>query len=182
MGRSAMRASAAAHGTLAALAALGLCACQEADVGQPCMLDVYAGPSLVLIDASVSSSTGDYCSADTGDYFRSGAIECENLICIRSATGATCGDTTAYAAGYTKDIRKYCSKPCIADQDCKNDLIDLVCRPIVLDSCYVSYLQWCANPGSSSNPCPSYPSGSCPADAAALLGSIPSSNYCATRT
>lgn len=172
MGRSAMRASTAAHGTIAALAALALAACQEADVGQPCQLEVSN------IDVTVSSSTGDYCSADAADYFRSGAIECDNLICIRSATGASCSDAVAYANGYTADIRKYCSKPCIADRDCENDRIKLVCRAIVLDSGYITFLQWCAaNPGGTD---PNGVYGTCPANAEALLGGIPSSSYCAT--
>ncbi len=178
MGRSAMRASTAAHGTLAALAALALGACQEADVGQPCELDAYSGSPPANIDVAVAGQPGVYCSADTADYFRSGAIECDNLICIRSATGAACTGTGPAFTGYPDDVRKYCSKPCVSDSDCKNDLIDLVCRPIVLDPCYLAFLQWCANPGTTANPCPAYTA--CPANAGYLLGSIPSSSYCAT--
>lgn len=187
MGRSAMRAGIATHWTLAALVALALSACQQPDVGQPCELDVCAASA--NIDYCVSNaqgagcsqgvpcSQGQACSANTADYFRSGAIECENLICIRSATGAACtsGDVGVVAT-YPKDIRKYCSKPCVSDADCKNDRIDLVCRSIVLDPAYLNFLNWCAaNPGGTD---PTY--GPCPANAAAMLGSVPSSNYCAT--
>ncbi len=173
----AMRASTAAHGTLAALAALALAACQEADVGQPCELDVYSGSPPVKIDYSVPGQQGVYCSADAADYFRSGAIECENLICIRSATGAACSDSSL-ATTYPDDVRKYCSKPCIADSDCKNDVINLVCRPVVLDSGYITFLQQCAAGTATQDQINLY--GPCPANAAYLLGSIPSSSYCAT--
>jgi hypothetical protein len=175
MGRFAMRAGIASHGRLAAFAALALSACQQPDVGQPCELDVYAGSPAVNIDSYVAQ--GVACSADTADYFRSGAIECENLICIRSATSAACtsGDASVVTS-YPHDIRKYCSKPCVSDADCKNDRIDLVCRSIVLDPAYLNFLNWCAaNPGGTD---PTY--GPCPANAAAMLGSVPSSNYCAT--
>lgn len=178
MDRSTMRASTAAHGTLAALAALSLSACQEADVGQPCQLDVYSGSPPVNIDAPVPGQQGTYCSADTSDYFRSGAIECENLICIRSATGAACAGSGSAFTGYPDDIRKYCSKPCVADRDCENDFIKLVCRPIVLDSGYINFLQACAAGTVTQDQINLY--GPCPANAGYLLGSIPSSSYCAT--
>ena len=184
MGRSTMRASTAAHGTLAALAALGLAACQDADVGQPCELDVYSGSPPVNIDAPVPGQQGEYCSADTADYFRSGAIECENLICIRSAIAgpvagqfAACPDPSPVAT-YPDDVRKYCSKPCVADRDCENDFIKLVCRPIVLDSGYINFLQACAAGTATQDQINLY--GPCPANAGYLLGSIPSSSYCAT--
>lgn len=178
MGRSLMRASTAAHGTLAALAALALGACQEADVGQPCELDAYTGSPPVPVDKAVPDQQGVYCSADTADYFRSGAIECDNLICIRSATGAACTGSGPDFTPYPDDVRKYCSKPCIADRDCENDRIKLVCRAIVLDPGYITFLQWCAaNPGGTD---PNGVYGTCPANAEALLGGIPSSSYCAT--
>ncbi len=174
MWRSVMRPRTAAHGTLAALAALALAACQEPDVGQPCDLDV------ANIDYPVAGKEGVACSADSADYFRSGASECDNLICIRSDTGAACSDSGAPPT-FTHDIRKYCSKPCVSDKDCFTSKTGLVCRAIVLDSGYLTYLQQCAADPTRIDPvygpCPP------PADLAAmlaLLGSLPSSNYCAT--
>src|SRR5512134_480915 len=101
MCRSAMRARTASRGTLAALAAVALAACQEPDVGQPCDLDVYAGSPPASIDFYVEP--GVACSADAADYFRSGVPDCDNLICIRSATGGACGDAGA-AAAYPLDV------------------------------------------------------------------------------
>ncbi len=171
-----MRARISAQGTLAALAALALAACQEPDVGQPCDLDVVAGSPPAAIDFRVEA--GVFCSADAADYFRSGAFECDNLICIRSATDAACTDAGAPPT-FTLDVRKYCSKPCVSDGDCDNDRIQLVCRPIVLDSGYLAFLQQCAAAQAAGDPLPP----GCPPDPAAslaLLGTVPSSNYCAT--
>jgi hypothetical protein len=173
-----MRARISAQGTLAALAALALAACQEPDVGQPCDLEIVAGSPPAAIDFRVDA--GVFCSADEADYFRSGAFECDNLICIRSATAAACTDAGAPPT-FPLDVRKYCSKPCVSDGDCKNDRIHLVCRPIVLSSGYLTYLQQCAADPTRIDPV----YGACPppADLAAilaLLGTVPSSNYCAT--
>jgi hypothetical protein len=171
-----MRARTASRGTLSALAALALSACQEPDVGQPCDLDVYAGSPPASIDFYLEP--GVACSADDADYFRSGVPDCDNLICIRSATGAACGND-GVAPAYPLDVRKYCSKPCVSDGDCDNDRIHLVCRPIVLDSGYLVFLQQCAAAQAAGDPLPP----GCPPDPAAtlaLLGTVPSSNYCAT--
>ena len=78
-------------------------------------------------------------------------------------------------------MRKYCSKPCVSDQECENDRIKLVCRPIVLDSGYLIFLQLCVSDPARIDPV----YGACPPPAEvsarlALLGGVPSSNYCAT--
>ncbi len=173
-----MRARTAPRATLAALSALALAACQQPDVGDPCTLDVQAGTPLAPIDKDLEP--GVACTTDSyaHDYFRSGAYECDNLICIRSATGAAC-TSTADATTYPLDVRKYCSKPCVSDSDCKNDRIQLVCRTVVLDPAYLVFLQQCASAQAAGQPLPA----GCPPDPQAtltLLGGVPSSNYCAT--
>ncbi|HEU4383796.1 MAG TPA: adventurous gliding motility lipoprotein CglC [Anaeromyxobacteraceae bacterium] len=175
-----MRARTASRATLAALSALGLVACQEPDVGDPCTLDVQAGSPPALID--VDLGPGVACTTDTyaADYFRSGALECDNLICLRTATGDACSNTGVGATS-PHDVRKYCSKACVSDKDCENDRIHLVCRPIVLDTGYLVYLTSCAADPARIDP--TY--GPCPPPATVtamltLLGSVPSSNYCAT--
>ena len=175
-----MRARTASRATLAALSSLALAACQQPDVGDPCTLDVQAGGA--PIDAAVPGQPGVACTTDAhaADYFRSGAYECDNLICIRSSTGAACTDATS-APTHPLDVRKYCSKPCVSDKDCKNDRIQLVCRPIVLDTGYLVFLQRCASDPTWVDPV----YGACPPPATVtanltLLGGVPSSNYCAT--
>lgn len=130
----AMRARNAAHGTLAALAVLALGACQEPDVGQPCQLDIFQAG----LPIDVEGAGGQVCSDVAADYFRSGAIECDNLICIRSATGA-CGDA-AIAAANPLAIRKFCSKACVSDRDCFSGETHLSCRQIVLDPVFIAGL------------------------------------------
>ena len=172
------RARTASGAMVAALSALALAACQQPDVGDPCTLDVQAGTPLAPIDVDLEPGVACTTDAYAADYFRSGALECDNLICIRSATGAVCTDSTV-AASDPKDVRKYCSKPCVSDSDCKNDRIHLVCRAIVLDSGYLAFLQQCAAAQAAGDPLPA----GCPSDpqaALALLGGVPSSNYCAT--
>lgn len=173
-----MRARTASRATLAALPALWLAGCQQPDVGDPCVLDVLAGTPPVSIDANLDPGVACTTDAYLADFFRSGALECDNLICIRSATGAACTDSGT-AAAYPKDVRKYCSKACVSDKDCDNDRIHLVCRPIVLDTGYLLFLQQCAAAQAAGQPLPA----GCPPDpkaTLALLGTVPSSNYCAT--
>ncbi len=177
-----MRARTAHRLTLAALGWLALAACQQPDVGDPCALDVYteqgSPPVLASIDHPVSDGVAG--SADQADYFRSGANECDNLICIRSAPGGSCADA-AFASTYPHAIRKYCSKPCVSDKDCFTSETGLVCRPIVLNSGYLVYLTTCASDPTRIDPV----YGACPppqtvTDLLRLLGGVPSSNYCAT--
>lgn len=179
-----MRARTARRATPAALSALALFACQQPDVGDPCTLDVYtlqgSPPVLASIDHDVSDGVACTTSAYAADFFRSGANECDNLICIRSATGAACSDPPA-ASTWPLAVRKYCSKPCVSDKDCFTSETGLVCRPIVLNSTYLVYLQQCAADPTRIDPV----YGACPPPATvtamlALLGGVPSSNYCAT--
>ena len=159
MGGPAMRARHAANATLAALAALALTACEKPDVGDPCQLDVYVGGT--PIDVPLTNPEPGYaCSTDEydADYFRSGAPECENLICIRSATGASCRDPAL--VGYPYEIRKYCSKACVSDRECFSGETGLFCRQIVLDPVFLANLP--------------------PDVRERYLGVIQSSSYCAT--
>jgi hypothetical protein len=144
--------------SLAGLAALALAACQSSpDVGQPCTLDVYGADGTTPIDTSVDPTKGLYCSADRADYFLSPARgdECENLVCLRSPTGA-CQQAGLPPVG----VRKYCSKPCVSDDDCFKSDTGLVCRQIVLDPVFLANLD--------------------PAVRQKYLGQIQSSSYCAT--
>jgi len=114
-------------------AALLLGGCSDPDVGQPCVLDVFDS-SNNPIDTAVGNV---YCSAVPADFFKTGAIECDNLICIRSETGAACPESVA---GAPIEVRKYCSKACVSDADCFNKETGLVCRNIVLNEAFISSL------------------------------------------
>ena len=134
------------------LAALALAACkQDPDVGQPC--------GMTLVDAAGSpidvpaGQEGEYCSAVAADYFRTGATECDNLVCLRSATGLCASDPQKV------QVRRYCSKPCVSDDDCFRSQTGLVCRSVVLDAAFLASLT--------------------PEVRQRYLGDVQSSNYCA---
>jgi hypothetical protein len=137
---------------VAAAAVLALSACQDPDVGQQCDMPLTAPDGGPLDVTPPGSST--LCSSDRADYFRTGAVECDNLVCVRSATGS-CAAETSLAA-----VRRYCSKPCVSDKDCFQSETGLVCRQIVLDPAFLATL---------------------PTEVRErYLGQIQASNYCAT--
>ena len=106
--------------------------------------------------SAIDVPVGDaVCSANRADFFRSGAIECEALVCLRSATGACPGG----GAPDPLQVRAYCSKACVSDRDCYSSETGLVCRAVVLDQEFLAALD--------------------PATRARYLGDIQISNYCA---
>ena len=112
---------------LALLIALG--ACQNPDVGARCAL---AWNPNWQQDGTAPPPTPQTAS---GDYFESGNIGCEDLICIVSPAG----DTTKYAS-CSGDACGYCSKPCVSDQDCYKSDTGLVCQKLVLDEAFLASL------------------------------------------
>jgi len=115
---------------VATLAAASLLAgCPSPDVGQACEMNLkYADGSSIAVSVG-----GRTCSATPADFFRSGAVECDNLICLQSPTG-TCGGGTPY------QVKAYCSKACVSDADCFTSETGLVCRQILLDPAFVATL------------------------------------------
>jgi hypothetical protein len=110
----------------AAAALLGLVACQEPDVGQPCTIEWGTGPDAPpRPDPVVLFETGG------ADFFESGNLGCENLVCIVSPAPSG----SRYAGG------GYCSKPCVSNQDCFEDETGLVCRQMVLDPVFLAELE-----------------------------------------
>jgi hypothetical protein len=101
---------------------LGLAACQEPDVGQPCKIswgDPEQGAPTPPTPQTISS-----------DWFESGNTECENLVCIMSPA----------AQGARYSTTGYCSKPCVSNQDCFESKTGLVCRQMVLDPLFLAQL------------------------------------------
>ncbi len=137
---------------LAWLAAAATGCKQGADVGQPCTMSILDA-SGNAVDVR-SGPPGQYCSEVTADYFRPFAVECDNLVCIRSATGLCASDPRMV------QVRHYCSKPCVSDDDCFRSQTGLVCRNIVLDAAFLASLT--------------------PEERQRYLGDVQSSNYCAT--
>jgi hypothetical protein len=108
-----------------AAALLGLAACQEPDVGQPCTIAWGTGP-----EAPPRPDPVTLYETGGADYFESGNVSCENLVCIVSPAPAG----SRYASG------GYCSKPCVSNDDCFQGDTGLVCRQMVLDDGFIEEL------------------------------------------
>jgi len=103
---------------------LALLACQKPDVGQPCTLTWGNAEGTPPPDPVQLLQSGG------ADYFESGNLECENLVCIVSPAPAG----SRYASG------GYCSKPCVSNDDCYQSDTGLVCRQMVLDPLFLAQL------------------------------------------
>jgi hypothetical protein len=109
---------------LAVLPLVVLAACQDPDVGQRCDIawgdiETTPPPDPVLLFASGGA-----------DYFESGNLSCENLVCIVSPS----------PAGARYSVGGYCSKPCVSNNDCFESETGLVCRQMVLDPVFLAQL------------------------------------------
>lgn len=106
-------------------------ACQDPDVGAPCTLQWGSDPA----NPPPIASTAEY------DFFESGNIACEGLVCIVSPAAANTeyGSTTRCDEQGSQGCG-YCSKPCVSDDDCYKSETGLVCRQIVLDPYFVSQM------------------------------------------
>lgn len=104
-----------------------LAACQDPDVGDPCTIDWGQDPAM-----PPPTSAGLY--PDGADFFESGNLACEGLVCIVSPAASG----TDY---WSEELgRGYCSKPCISNDDCYEDETGLVCRQMVLDPVFLEQL------------------------------------------
>jgi hypothetical protein len=113
---------------LAMLALLAL-ACQKPDVGAPCTLQWGA-------DASIPTPIPQ---TSTADYFQTGNLACDDLVCIVSPAASdsrwaqSCDTANGTNCGY-------CSKPCVSNQDCSTSDTGLVCDLILPDPSFVASL------------------------------------------
>jgi hypothetical protein len=107
---------------LALLPLIALAACDKPDVGQRCAFSWGSAPPPT--PATVSS-----------DYFESGNLTCENLVCIVSPAPAS-----SQYGGCPNGACGYCSKPCVSDDDCYKSSTGLVCGQIILDPLFIAGL------------------------------------------
>jgi hypothetical protein len=114
-----------AFAVVAALAS-ALAGCQEPDVGQRCRLTWGTDPD----------SPPPTPQSAAGDFFESGNVACEGLVCIVSPESGTKYD----GCGENGDICGYCSKACVSDEDCFTDDTGLVCNQLVLDPAFIATL------------------------------------------
>jgi len=112
---------------------LAAAACQSVDVGQPCQMNLDfadGGPIAVPV-----SDGGVLCSAQSADFLRTGALECDGLVCMQSAVGTCNGQS---ATPY--QVNSFCSKACVSNADCFTSQTGLVCRLVLLDPSFVASL------------------------------------------
>ncbi len=137
---------------LAVAPLLALAACQSPDVGQACTISWST--TWQADGTPAPPRPTDLYASGGGDYFESGNLGCDGLVCIVSpeapGTRYACSD---YGCGY-------CSKSCISDADCYSSKTGLVCRQMVLDPVFLEQLD--------------------PATKARYLADIQYSSYCAT--
>jgi hypothetical protein len=103
-----------------------LAACQSPDVGQPCALQWGSESS----GAPPPPDPVQLYESGGADFFESGNVSCENLVCIVSPAPAG----SKYSTG------GYCSKPCVSNQDCFQSETKLECRQMVLDPVFLAQL------------------------------------------
>jgi hypothetical protein len=103
---------------------LALAGCQKADVGQSCTLTWGVELAVPRPEPVQLYESGG------ADFFESGNIECENLVCIVSPVQAG----ARYSSG------GYCSKPCVSNADCFSSDTGLICDKVVLDEAFIATL------------------------------------------
>jgi hypothetical protein len=114
---------------LALVPLLALLACDTPDVGQRCVLTWNQSWEE---DGTAAPPTPDTA---TGDYFETGNVSCDNLVCIVSP--AITGSKYATCSG---DACGYCSKPCVSNKECYTSKTQLVCDTVVLDDAFIATL------------------------------------------
>jgi hypothetical protein len=115
--------------SLALISALSLAACDSPDVGERCVLSWNANWEQDGTPPPPTPLTAQ------GDYFESGNLSCDDLVCIVSPAPATSkyGSCSGDACGY-------CSKPCVSDRDCYKSSTGLVCDQVILDPVFIATL------------------------------------------
>jgi hypothetical protein len=116
---------------LAVAILLAVAACQDPDVGGPCTI------SWGTDTASPPPSSSGLFASDGADFFESGNLACEDLVCIVSPAAP---DTKYALAPYAAPGGGYCSKPCVSNDDCFEKDTGLVCRQMVLDAVFLQQL------------------------------------------
>jgi hypothetical protein len=117
---------------LPVLALVALAGCQDPDVGNPCTLSW--SPTWEQDGTSPPPTASLLFETGGSDYFESGNLACEGLVCIVSPAPAG----TEY--GSTEPGAGYCSKPCLSNDDCYEDETGLACRQMVLDPVFLEQL------------------------------------------
>ncbi len=117
----------------AALAAVSLAGCQSPDVGQKCDI-AWNTDWLQSGSTAPKPPIASQLPAGGSDYFESGNLGCDGLVCIVSPAplGSKYGSDQPGVG--------YCSKPCVSNSDCYSSETGLTCRQMVLDPVFLDQL------------------------------------------
>lgn len=110
-----------------ALASVLALACQEPDVGAPCTLSWGA------------EATPPRPQVVAGEYFQSGNIACDDLVCIVSPISDPASEYVTRCQESGADCG-YCSKPCVSNEDCYTSDTGLVCDLVLPDAAFLAEL------------------------------------------
>jgi hypothetical protein len=94
---------------------LALAGCQGPDVGQSCTFGIPGVNTATL----------------AGVLLETGKTECDGLVCMA---------TPSSQGGAQLKSNPFCSKLCVADNECSTGDTGLVCRSVVLDSDFINRL------------------------------------------
>ena len=114
-----------------AIAAVALAGCQSPDVGGDCTLTW--NPTWQQDGTKPPPKASELADGGGSDYFESGNLACDGLVCIVSPSPEGSGYDRAIGVGY-------CSKPCVSNSDCYEKASGLVCRQMVLDPVFLDQL------------------------------------------
>ncbi len=116
----------------AVLALVATAGCQKPDVGGQCTL--AWNPTWEQNGTAAPPTAATLFTSGGSDYFESGNLACDGLVCIVSPAPAG----SEYASSVPG--QGYCSKACVSNADCYEKDTGLVCRQMVLDPVFLETL------------------------------------------
>ena len=116
----------------AVLALVATAGCQKPDVGGQCTL--AWNPTWEQDGTARPPTASQLYTSNGSDYFESGNLACDGLVCIVSPAPA------GSEYGSSVPGQGYCSKPCVSNADCYSSDTGLVCDQIVLDPAFIATL------------------------------------------
>ena len=116
----------------AVLALVATAGCQKPDVGGQCTL--AWNPTWEQDGTARPPTASQLYTSNGSDYFESGNLACDGLVCIVSPAPA------GSEYGSSVPGQGYCSKPCVSNADCYESETGLVCRQMVLDPVFLETL------------------------------------------
>lgn len=122
-----------------AVGLFALAGCQSPDVGGECNL--AWNPNWQLEGTPPPPTASELPYPNGPDYFESGNLACDGLVCIVSPAqaGQEFGSDHLQYGSRGAGVG-FCSKPCVSNSDCYSSETGLGCRQMVLDPVFLEQL------------------------------------------